>query len=63
MADWITQAKPDSFAVDILKGRHVKSSFETIEFYTVKNACVRDKDSKPYKSRPILPKKFKVPSR
>lgn len=63
MADWITQSKPDSFAVDILKGRLVKPSFETIEFYTVKNVCVRDKDSKPYNSSPILPKTFKVPSK
>ena len=35
MADIITQAQPDSFAVDVLRDRRVKSSFETIEYYTV----------------------------
>ena len=44
MADRITQAEPDGFAVDILKDRRVKSSFETIEYYTMKDACVRRKD-------------------
>ena len=63
MGDWVTQSKPDTFAEDILNGRHVKASFETIECYTVKNACVRTKDSPPYKSNPILPKRFKVPKK
>ena len=62
MADIITQAEPDSFAVDILRGRRVKSSFETIEYYTVMDACVRNKDSLPYESSPILPKKLIAPS-
>ncbi len=61
MADIITQAQPDSFAVDVLRDRRVKSSFETIEYYTVMDACVRNKDSKPYNSSPILPKKLIVP--
>ena len=47
MADIITQAEPDTFAVDILKGRCVKSSFETIEYYSMMDACVRNKDSMP----------------
>ena len=50
MADIITQAQPDSFAVDVLRDRRVKSSFETIEYYTVMDARVRNKDSKPYNS-------------
>lgn len=57
MADIITQARPDSFAVDILRDRRVKSSFETIEYYTVMDACVRNKDSKPYNTSPLLPKR------
>ena len=61
MADIITQAQPDSFAVDVLRDRGVKCSFETIEYYTVMDACVRNKDSKPYNSSPILPKKLIVP--
>ena len=61
MADIITQAEPDTFAVDILKGRCVKSSFETIEYYTMMDACVRNKDSMPYESSPILPKKLIAP--
>ena len=61
MADIITQAQPDSFAVDVLRDRRVKSSFETIEYYTVMDACVINKDIKPYNSSPILPKKLIVP--
>ena len=62
MPDFITQAKPDGFAEDILKGRTVKSSFETIEYYTKMDACVRNKDSKPYNSSPILPKVLIAPN-
>lgn len=62
MEDIITQAEPDSFAVDILRGRSVKSSFETIEYYTVMDACVRNKDSPPYNSSPILPKELIAPN-
>ena len=54
MADIVTQAEPDVFAKDILKGRIVKSSFEKIEYYSYKDACVRTKDSKPYNSYPLL---------
>lgn len=61
MADFVTQAEPDGFAVDILKGRLVKSSFETIEYYSAMDACVRNKDSVPYNCSPLLPKELKAP--
>lgn len=61
MQDIVTQAEPDTFAVDVLRNRLVKSSFETIEYYTVMDACVRNKDSKPYNSSPILPKELIAP--
>lgn len=58
MADRITQAEPDRFAVDILKDRRVKSSFETIEYYTMKDACVRTSQSRPYNTYPLIFKGF-----
>ena len=58
MADRITQAEPDRFAVDILKDRRVRSSFETTEYYTMKDACVRNSQSRPYNSYPLLFKGF-----
>ena len=61
MADFITQAEPDGFACDILKGRLVKSSFERIEYLSYMDACVRTKDSAPYNSCPLLPKELKAP--
>ena len=61
MADIVTQAEPDVFAIDILKGRTVKSSFETIEYYSYMDACVKTKDSKPYATSPILPKELMAP--
>ena len=61
MADFVTQAEPDGFAVDILKGRLVKSSFETIEYYSAMDACVRNKDSVLYNCSPLLPKELKAP--
>lgn len=62
MEDIITQAEPDKFAVDILRNRRVKSSFETIEYYSAMDACVRNKDSEPYNSSPIIPKKLIAPN-
>ena len=53
-ADLITQAEPDGFYKDILKGRRVRASFETIKYYALMDACVRTKDSAPYNSNPIL---------
>lgn len=61
MADFVTQAEPDGFACDILKGRLVKSSFERIEYLSYMDACVRNKDSPPYNSCPLLPKELKAP--
>ena len=61
MADFVTQAEPDGFACDVLRGRLVKSSFETIEYFSHMDACVRTKDSAPYNSCPLLPKELKAP--
>ena len=58
MTDIITQAEPDGFSKDILGGARTKSSFETLEYYVNNDACVRDKNSSPYNSYPLLFKGF-----
>lgn len=61
MTELITQTKPDVFAIDILKGRCVRTSFETIEYYTKLDACLRNSDSMPYESSPIISRVLVAP--